>query len=710
MNRIFEKYSDEIEKVKEIDNKTNNIFKILKQETMENKHSTFLSWLLNPFASHGYGAKFSQMLFDKAFENDGPIPDAEKIEYIRNEVQISGESQKEQNKDKKRIDILIVGRNFTCTIENKYGSRTHGGQCADYKEYISEEYKRFGENNKFIFLDIEEPYDFKYEHETTYASYDLLLYKDILGILNLLLKDNSGNEKTKLYIEQYRDILEEKYGYNSNDEYKAIYDEIAFEDIIDLTEISATEYDDLPYEQKRFVDEAVRYYGIKKTEFDRKILNNLKAISKDKFYIKSNYGRKKKGDEKTKYSHTIPVSIDVMGDVNVYLFNKGLISEKELYLSKLKEGFGDDEKDDADKHIKQEKDLLKKEKGNKGSRNIPFQTIDFRAPMYGYKNITMSILAGFVPNYSKYICGIIDSVADNIIKLSDEWDKAVSFDLRTGAGSSHLINKNITVEVFNRSVSGVSIRDLFDIRFMGKTMDARSIFSDEFWKYVEKVDKCIVDDGNKLISNCLINTFLYRNEDKMKESNAVINEILSNTQYKNEYDRWKNAQNIVPMDYSILYDALNIKDEETKNRMKLLIENNYGIVDFKKWMETKIKNSPNKNVTDIDKELLDAINVIIDRYNQKIIEDSGKKRNKKNEDKIILKNYEYILELIDQRNNKEIIPCCYIEILYEMKNEEKLKEHFYDKSIEGANVFGKEWGDWLKNYIYIDRNDPVFNN
>ena len=70
LSDIFNRYIEQIEIIKKMDNNTKNIFKILHQETYENKHSIFLSWLFNPLASHDLGSTFAQAFFDKVAEEN----------------------------------------------------------------------------------------------------------------------------------------------------------------------------------------------------------------------------------------------------------------------------------------------------------------------------------------------------------------------------------------------------------------------------------------------------------------------------------------------------------------------------------------------------------------------------------------------------------------------------------------------------------------
>ncbi|MCQ2522205.1 MAG: PD-(D/E)XK nuclease family protein [Lachnospiraceae bacterium] len=177
---------------------------------MENKHSIFLSWLLNPLASHGFEEKFAQRFFDKAFEDKDHIPDAGKIERIILEQRINGEKQREDGIDRRRIDILIIGEDFTCTIENKYGSEAHGGQCEDYRNYVEGEYGERKANNRFIFLDIDKPKDFDYMHKSRYAEFDFISYetiRDILGDIISTEKERKTDNKLTISLITRKDMI-----------------------------------------------------------------------------------------------------------------------------------------------------------------------------------------------------------------------------------------------------------------------------------------------------------------------------------------------------------------------------------------------------------------------------------------------------------------------------------------------------------------------
>lgn len=189
-----------------------NIFKILRVDNYEIRHSNILAWLLDKKASHNLSSTFIKEFLQKAILNfDAKLVDEDikiKTEYGTDE--------------KRRIDILIIGESFTCTIENKYGSCEHDEQCKHYLEFINKKFK--DKNNYFIFLDTEKPENFESE---TYQDYHFISHKDILEILiKIVPKDNKTEN---IFLKQYIEILDEKYNstfdkniidfYNQNSEF-----------------------------------------------------------------------------------------------------------------------------------------------------------------------------------------------------------------------------------------------------------------------------------------------------------------------------------------------------------------------------------------------------------------------------------------------------------------------------------------------------------
>ncbi len=191
-----------IKRIKNEERSKFNIFKVLKLDNHEIRHSNFLAWLLNPKENHNLGDKFLKRFLEEALKEKNILNDT-------SDVIIETEYFTHKNR---RIDILIHSEksNFVCVIENKYGSDEHDEQCKHYKEFI-EKYSKFKDynNQKYIFLDINLPT----EEQLTKAldCYNPITYKDVYFILLELLKLMNQDNNVTQSIKQYTDILKEKY-------------------------------------------------------------------------------------------------------------------------------------------------------------------------------------------------------------------------------------------------------------------------------------------------------------------------------------------------------------------------------------------------------------------------------------------------------------------------------------------------------------------
>ncbi len=527
MDIDFKLYETIIDQIKILDNKTDNIFKILHQESYENKHSIFLSWLFNPKASHGFKDKFAQNFFDTVFEKDENYKvnklDARKIKKVSTEVRINGKQQQQDKKDKRRIDILIEGEDFTCTIENKYGSRAHGGQCKDYKDYVQQTYKQFGEKNKFVFLDIERPNDFD-DNQEEYANYVFVSYKTIKEELNKLIKDLDKSKVQTIFIKQYLEILSELYKGKTDDEYCEILKKIDFKEVLKICAITDKEYEVLDTDTKRFVDEVIRFYWKEKNNIDTTIHKCLEAICQDSSFFKSDYG-----NTKEIYAYTIPVSIEFLDKIN-YLSKTDKLSktnkpykiteeqannlrkleEEEKKISslkkKLKNAKGKEKIEIQDEITKTEyqyecdkvtfNDLInlfddkikeiKELKDDKGTIDIYLQTVDYKAPTSKCKNLSIIILAGFVPRFSKYLCNNFTiQQAEKLFSLEQKgWKLRFFFYVRNGSGNPQKEDSENVEKELDMQKNKKRLMDVLNIgkkeiiknkQFFGKRFEAEEV-------------------------------------------------------------------------------------------------------------------------------------------------------------------------------------------------------------------------------------------
>jgi len=192
-----------------------NIFKVLKLDNYEIRHSNFLAWLLNPTESHNLGYEFLKKFFEPFVSVDW---NEEKFIDVETEVLTD---------ENRRIDILIKGKNFLCVIENKYGSCEHDEQCKHYKNFVNsyDKYKTIP-NKYFVFLDIDLPNEKALKGAL--KDYYPITYREIHSILKDIVDNNSKDKIEIQIINQYILILKEKYSMleeNIKQECRKIYDE-----------------------------------------------------------------------------------------------------------------------------------------------------------------------------------------------------------------------------------------------------------------------------------------------------------------------------------------------------------------------------------------------------------------------------------------------------------------------------------------------------
>jgi hypothetical protein len=128
-----------------------NIFSVLYKDHNERKlHSRFISSLLNPKGSHGYGNIFLNLFI-------GQVESLNIDDYSRAIVYPEEETKKEF----KNIDILIIDRysRHAVIIENKFfasdSNNEEGGQLERYFKIIRDEEKILSKNIKTLYLTLD---------------------------------------------------------------------------------------------------------------------------------------------------------------------------------------------------------------------------------------------------------------------------------------------------------------------------------------------------------------------------------------------------------------------------------------------------------------------------------------------------------------------------------------------------------------------------
>ena len=195
--------SDDLADLQAKSNNEFNIFKVLKLQNNEVKHSNFLGWLLTPFESHHLMDSFLKELLKIALRNDTSL-----VNILLKDLTDAKITLEKITNDGRRMDIFIdCPRNkLVCVIENKVWAGEGCNQLEDYKKYVlnHDKYKDY-EYKYFLFLT---PY--KYSTCEDYKGYIRINYGDILKAINNLMKQCGCllDEDVKIFINHYKKIIE----------------------------------------------------------------------------------------------------------------------------------------------------------------------------------------------------------------------------------------------------------------------------------------------------------------------------------------------------------------------------------------------------------------------------------------------------------------------------------------------------------------------
>ncbi|QCR31025.1 PD-(D/E)XK nuclease family protein [Lysinibacillus sp. SGAir0095] len=197
-----------------------NTLKILKLENHEIRHSNVLAWLLNPKENHGLRDYFLRKMVEHLIltdENSNNSQNKTVGEILNHSLMDSHVYREVKTSNNRFIDLLIVNQQLKTVflIENKFYSTESKDQLDDYLSYIDESFKEFTVIPVYLTLDGEEPSN---QH------YFILSYERIESILNtvLMLYNEQLSDNVYKFIEDYNNILKEKYYPNQSQIVQAI--------------------------------------------------------------------------------------------------------------------------------------------------------------------------------------------------------------------------------------------------------------------------------------------------------------------------------------------------------------------------------------------------------------------------------------------------------------------------------------------------------
>ncbi len=185
---------------------TFNVFRVLKVEKAEIRHSNVLAWLLDPAESHGLRDVFLRRILSNILIGRG----AEIEELSAAQIELMEFSDIEVRREWKRIDLLVIDRKnkLILLIENKIDAGETPGQLRNYRKAVRHE---FPAPFKLvpIFLTLEgEPCEDDEAVEDA-GAYNAYSHAKLLGVLERIIDQRQKQmpEAVFSFLTQYQDTL-----------------------------------------------------------------------------------------------------------------------------------------------------------------------------------------------------------------------------------------------------------------------------------------------------------------------------------------------------------------------------------------------------------------------------------------------------------------------------------------------------------------------
>ncbi len=177
---------------------TFNVFRALKIEQAEIRHSNVLAWLLDPEETHGLAdIVIRRLLSNILLFSDKMIPG-----ITASKVELFDFADVEIRREWKNIDILVIDyiNKFVCFIENKISSGESKGQLTKYQHIIEDEFPGYIVIPVFLTLSNQEP---------SIGEFIRYSYTQILAVLSKIIeqRQNQLSEPVRFFLNQYIETI-----------------------------------------------------------------------------------------------------------------------------------------------------------------------------------------------------------------------------------------------------------------------------------------------------------------------------------------------------------------------------------------------------------------------------------------------------------------------------------------------------------------------
>lgn len=187
-----------------------NIFRVLRADRDEVRHSNLLAWLFRPNESHGLGDTFFRRWLMRVLRDatsNPPLPPGW-ISPIA--VDVLDIDHVEVHRELEYIDLVLAvhrtnGRPWIICIENKVESMQHSNQLARYHASIE---RRFADAERRIYVFLT-----KYGEGPAHSDFLESSYEEIVQVLNecLAARHDAIGQGPSLLLQHYRQLLVEDF-------------------------------------------------------------------------------------------------------------------------------------------------------------------------------------------------------------------------------------------------------------------------------------------------------------------------------------------------------------------------------------------------------------------------------------------------------------------------------------------------------------------
>ncbi len=179
---------------------TFNVFRVLKVEDAEIRHSNTLGWLLDPAESHGLGDIFLRRILSNILLKSDPS-----IGLSAAEVELMDFTDIEVRREWKHIDVLVIDRQnkLVLLIENKLGGGEGPGQLARYQKSVGNEFPVFKLVPVFLTLQGDSSEEEEAQNYITYS------HERLLGVLERVITQRRDQmpEAVATFLTHYTNTL-----------------------------------------------------------------------------------------------------------------------------------------------------------------------------------------------------------------------------------------------------------------------------------------------------------------------------------------------------------------------------------------------------------------------------------------------------------------------------------------------------------------------